>query len=62
MDTLKVKATIKCDTCGCVLHRVKTIYNVTDMNAAMDTARAWRKSLIGQNCKTCQSIIDAVRG
>lgn len=63
MNTLKVKATIHCATCGCEMKRIKTItVSATNMDEAKAEAnvkvQAWRKSLIGQNCKVCQSIIN----
>jgi len=63
MNILKVKTTIHCATCGCEMNRTKTITvsatNRDDAKAeSNEKVQAWRKSLIGQNCKVCQSIIN----
>jgi hypothetical protein len=63
MNTLKVKTTIHCTTRGCEMKRAKTITvsatNKNDVKSeANEKVQAWRKSLIGQNCKVCQSIIN----
>lgn len=60
---LKAKAKIFCCTCGCALKRTKSIQvTATDKVSAIAEAKekiqAWQKSLDGQNCKVCQSIID----
>ncbi len=66
MATLKTKTTIHCDTCGCSMKRVKSIkVEAEDKALAIEEANAklkvWRKSLEGQNCKVCQSIINDVK-
>ena len=60
---LKVKTKIYCDTCGYVLKRVKTIpvYSEDKETAkieAKEKIEKWQKSLIGKNCKICQSILN----
>jgi aspartate 1-decarboxylase len=64
MNTLKVKATIHCNTCGCEMKRVKSItVSATNKDDAKieanEKVQVWRKSLTGQNCKVCQSIINS---
>ena len=66
MHRLKVKTTIICNTCGCRLKRTKTIkVSATDIEKAKKEAdakiTAWTASLKGQNCRTCQSIINDVK-
>jgi len=61
---LKVKTKIYCDLCGDVLKRVKTIpvYSEDEEAAKIETKEKiekWQKSLIGKNCKICQSILNA---
>lgn len=64
-NSLKVKAKINCNTCGCNLNRVKTIkVNATTQEEAQTEASEkinnWKKSLKGTNCKICASIIKEV--
>jgi hypothetical protein len=66
MNLLKSKITIHCNTCGCLLSRTKTIkVQASEKAAAISEAnqkiQAWQKSLTGQNCKICQSILDSVK-
>lgn len=61
---LKAKLIIQCDCCGCSLPRSKSFkVAATDKEAAKIEAREqvakWTQSLRGQNCRVCQSIIDA---
>jgi hypothetical protein len=65
MNTLRVKTTINCDTCGCKLPRSTSIrVQATNIDAAKIEAdartSAWMESLKGQNCKVCRTIIAAV--
>lgn len=62
---LKVKATIQCNTCGCKLPRVKSfkVKATTAEEAKAEVApriTEWKRSLVGQNCRVCDSIIKAV--
>ena len=62
-NILKAKAKVLCATCGCSMQRTKSI-KVTAQNKtsaiteAQQKIEQWEKSLIGKNCKTCQSIIN----
>lgn len=63
--TLKIKTTIQCSTCGCSLPRAKSFkVEATDAESAkLEVApkiAEWKRSLIGQNCRVCESIIKAV--
>ena len=65
MNTLKAKTKIHCNTCGCTMHRVKTIKVYADNKA--DSLReskykvnAWMRSLEGANCRVCDSIIKGI--
>ena len=63
--TLKIKAAIHCNTCGCSLPRAKSFkVEATDAESAKAEAApqiaAWKLSLEGQNCRVCDSIIKAV--
>ena len=61
MNKLIAKVTICCDTCGCLLKRKKTIkVNKMDFVEVGKKVAVWRESLKGQNCKICQSVMDAV--
>ena len=65
MNTLKAKATINCNTCGCSLKRVKTIKVLATkkedaIKEANEKIKIWKESLKGKNCKVCNSIIKAV--
>ena len=61
---LKAKITTQCDCCGCPLQRSKS-FKVTadDKEEAKIEVREmvskWTRGLRGQNCRVCQSIIDA---
>jgi hypothetical protein len=62
MNLLKAKATIRCKTCGCKLRRTKTIKVLATSEAdakreAQNKIADWTEGLIGQNCKTCTSIL-----
>lgn len=62
MNILKAKAKIRCNTCGCQLKRVKSIKVLSTSKAeatmeADEKLRVWRGSLVGENCKVCESII-----
>jgi hypothetical protein len=62
--TLKVKTKINCDCCGVSIPRVKSFKVATaDEQSAKAEAQGmiaqWQKSLIGQNCRVCQSIISS---
>jgi hypothetical protein len=62
MNKLKVKTTIRCNTCGCTLKRSKTItVSSSDKAEAVKEAeeklKIWKDSLINKNCKVCESII-----
>jgi ribosomal protein S26 len=63
--TLKAKTKISCDCCGASMPRVKSFkVGATDKQAAkaeaQDMIAQWQKSLIGQNCRVCQSIISSM--
>ena len=65
MNTLKIKATIDCNTCGVPLKRTKSIkVEAATQEAAKQEVEVkieeWKESLKGKNCKVCQSIIDDV--
>lgn len=65
MNLLKARTTIECDTCGCSLKRIKTIKVVAmtkeeAIAEAKEKAAAWQRSLVGQNCKICESILAMV--
>jgi hypothetical protein len=62
--TLKAKAKINCDCCGVLMPRVKSFkVSAADKQSAIVEAQGmidqWRKGLIGQNCRVCQSIISS---
>ena len=62
MNTLKAKITIKCETCGCSMKRVKSLKVISlskdEAKKETDTLlKEWCASLKGQNCKVCNSII-----
>jgi len=62
MNILKVKTIVSCNTCGCDLKRAKTIKvsAATEQEAkqeAADKVAKFKASLIGFNCKVCESII-----
>jgi hypothetical protein len=64
-NTLKTKTNIRCNTCGCLLRRTKSIkVKAQEKEAAIKEANEkiedWQKSLIGQNCKICESILNAI--
>jgi len=62
--TLKAKTTIQCAICGCGLPRVKSFkVEAVDVEAAKLEVSArvveWKRSLAGQNCRVCESIVKA---
>ncbi len=66
MNKLKATTKIRCNTCGCTMRRTKTIEVIsTEKDEAILEANKkiddWQKTLEGQNCSTCESIIQAVR-
>lgn len=65
MNKLKYRVKINCNTCGCSMIRIKTIKVVSSIKEqaikeAKTAEKKWHKSIVGQNCKVCQSIIDDV--
>ena len=61
-NQLKAKTKINCNTCGCSLPRSKTIKVSANTEEearkeAADKLQEWKKSLEGQNCSVCKSII-----
>ena len=63
MNRLKATTKITCITCGCTLNRTKTIKVIAKgrksaIIEANQKIKEWKKSLKGQNCKICQSVID----
>lgn len=65
MNKLKARIKILCHTCGEPLVRTKTIGVVSgDKCEALTEARekvdAWKKKLVGANCKVCRSILASV--
>lgn len=65
MNTLKAKTKITCNTCGCTMKRIKTIKVYADnkesaIKEANKKIEQWKKSLVGQNCKTCQSVLNSI--
>lgn len=62
-NTIKAKTSISCETCGCKMRRTKSIKVTATtkegaINEGREKFRQWVGSLSGQNCKTCQSIIN----
>lgn len=62
--TLRVKTTIRCETCNCRMTRRRTfkVEGVQKDEAKallVGKAEEWKKSLAGQNCAVCQSIINS---
>ena len=62
MNTIKVKTTIKCNTCGCSMKRSKSIKVQSEdkseaIKEANEKTSSWVESLSGQNCRICKSII-----
>ena len=62
MAALIAKTTIQCNTCGCSLARRKTFrVEAGGVEAAKQEARSkvaeWKRSLAGQNCRICTSIL-----
>lgn len=65
MNQLTVKTTIFCNTCGCAMKRSTAIsVEAQDKESAIEEAKEkaqkWQKSLEGQNCKICKSILKSV--
>ncbi len=65
MNILKVKTVIKCEICGCLMKKSKSIkVAATEKEAAKSEAnekvQKWRASL-SKKCKICQSVIDSER-
>lgn len=65
MNALKTKTTIYCETCGCPMRRTKTInVEAATKEEAIEEAKEkvslWIKSLNGQNCQVCRSIMAGV--
>lgn len=66
VGSLKARMVIRCDTCGVKLRRSKTFLVVSgDLELAKtevsEQVIKWQKSLKGQNCSFCQSVIDSLR-
>ena len=62
---LKAKAKIYCNTCGCMMRRTKSIKVIAKekepaIKEANEKIQKWEKSLEGQNCKICESILASV--
>lgn len=65
MNILKAKTTINCETCGCEMRRTTSIKVTAETKAeaiaeAREKAAEWQRSLVGQSCRVCKSILAAV--
>ncbi len=63
---LKAKAPFTCNTCCAKSTRVKcfkvSATNMADAKAEVsDKVATWAASLVGKNCRVCQSIIDSFK-
>jgi len=65
MNSLKIKKTIFCETCGCKIIKTKTIKvkSTTSDEAIIEAKKMsdkWSNSIKPQNCKICDSILKEV--
>ena len=65
MNMLKAKTKISCDTCGCSMNRSKSIKVESGskeeaIREANEKIAKWQRSLKGQNCAVCASILKSM--